>query len=70
MKKLSLKKLNLNVSDLLKKEQLKSVFGGYGGGHGCSGPLVPCQSYHIECCCPSGVAHCVWTIGHCLDLCG
>lgn len=37
MKKLSLKNLNLEVSDLLQRSQLKSVFGGYsdpacGGG--------------------------------------
>ncbi len=29
MKKLSLKKLNLNAGDLLQREQLKAVFGGY-----------------------------------------
>lgn len=32
MKKLSLKMLNLNHDDLLQREQLKSIFGGYGGG--------------------------------------
>lgn len=31
MKKLSLKKLNLAADDLLQKEQLKTIFGGYGG---------------------------------------
>ncbi|OQD42717.1 hypothetical protein BUL40_09355 [Croceivirga radicis] len=32
MKKLSLKKLNLGADELLQKEQLKTVFGGYGSG--------------------------------------
>lgn len=32
MKKLSLKNLNLGVNDLLQKQQLKSIFGGYGSG--------------------------------------
>ncbi|UOY04904.1 hypothetical protein L0P88_13180 [Muricauda sp. SCSIO 64092] len=32
MKKLSLKRLDLNANDLLQREQLKTVFGGYGGG--------------------------------------
>lgn len=31
MKKLSLKKLGLSAGDLLQREQLKSVFGGYSG---------------------------------------
>ncbi|WP_136468922.1 hypothetical protein [Flagellimonas onchidii] len=35
MKKLSLKKLNLSKDDLVQKEQLKTVFGGYGGYGGC-----------------------------------
>lgn len=30
MKKLSLKKLNLEVDDLLKREELKTILGGYG----------------------------------------
>lgn len=30
MKKLSLKKLNLEVNDMLQRNELKSVFGGYG----------------------------------------
>tara|TARA_R110002049_G_scaffold65035_1_gene170954 strand:+ start:85181 stop:85417 length:237 start_codon:yes stop_codon:yes gene_type:complete len=30
MKKLSLKNLNLEASDMLQRNQLKSVFGGYG----------------------------------------
>lgn len=32
MKKLSLKKLKLEVGDLLQRNQLKTVLGGYGGG--------------------------------------
>ncbi|WP_136468924.1 hypothetical protein [Flagellimonas onchidii] len=31
MKKLSLKKLKLSKDDLVQKEQLKTVFGGYNG---------------------------------------
>ena len=31
MKKLNLKNLTLEVSDLLEREQLKTVFGGYSG---------------------------------------
>lgn len=31
MKKLSLKKLKLEASDMLQRNQLKSVFGGYRG---------------------------------------
>ena len=31
MKKLSLKRFNLNTSDLLEKEALKTITGGYGG---------------------------------------
>ncbi len=31
MKKLSLKNLKLNESNILERNQLKSVFGGYGG---------------------------------------
>jgi len=33
MKKLSLKKLKLESSDLLQRNELKSVFGGYDGGY-------------------------------------
>ncbi|MEP1488878.1 MAG: hypothetical protein ABJK28_10665 [Algibacter sp.] len=31
MKKLSLKKLNLGANDMLQRNQLKTVLGGYGG---------------------------------------
>lgn len=34
MKKLSLNKLKLDADDLLQREQLKTVFGGYGGFNG------------------------------------
>ena len=34
MKKLSLKNLKLEASDMLQRNQLKTVFGGYGGRHG------------------------------------
>ncbi|NKI27659.1 hypothetical protein HCG49_13905 [Arenibacter sp. 6A1] len=32
MKKLNLKKLNLKTNDLLLREQLKTIVGGYGNG--------------------------------------
>ncbi|MGV8815867.1 MAG: hypothetical protein ACOH2D_17330 [Gelidibacter sp.] len=32
MKKLSLKNLKLGADDMLQRSQLKTVFGGYGGG--------------------------------------
>ena len=35
MKKLSLKKLNLESGEQLHREQLKTIFGGYGGGNPC-----------------------------------
>ncbi len=41
MKKLSLKKLNLGVGDLLQRDELKSVFGGYGSQ--CPGGGIPCS---------------------------
>ncbi len=34
MRKLSLKNLKLEAIDMLQKNQLKSIFGGYGGGYG------------------------------------
>jgi len=34
MKKLSLKKLKLEATDLLQRNELKTVFGGYDGGYG------------------------------------
>ncbi len=43
MKKLSLKKLKLEASDLLQRNQLKSVFGGYGGYHGSGNGLCTCK---------------------------
>ncbi|SFG00209.1 hypothetical protein SAMN04488033_11962 [Salegentibacter agarivorans] len=45
MKKLSLQKLKLGADDLLQREQLKSVFGGYGGYQGGSGDgLCSCKA--------------------------
>ncbi len=39
MKKLSLKNLKLEASDRLERNQLKTVFGGYGdGGYGSNSP--------------------------------
>ncbi|NKI24940.1 hypothetical protein HCG49_00020 [Arenibacter sp. 6A1] len=43
MKKLSLKNLNLGVDNLLQREQLKTVFGGYGGDG--------CPEGHARCSC-------------------
>ncbi len=43
MKKLSLKSLKLGANDLLQREQLKTVFGGYSDGpcaNGASGELT------------------------------
>lgn len=42
MKKLSLKSLNLGADDLLKRQELKTVLGGYTGGcnHGISRQYV------------------------------
>lgn len=34
MKKLSLKNLKLDANDMLKRSQLKTIFGGYGPGDG------------------------------------
>lgn len=57
MKKLSLKRLNLSVDNLLKKEQLKTVFGGYSGSADCDGS---CRFYS-DCgpgcaCCDDGLS--------------
>lgn len=35
MKKLNLQNLKLDSTDLLQREQLKSIIGGYGGGDPC-----------------------------------
>lgn len=50
MKKLSLKNLNLNHDDLLQREQLKSIFGGYGGG---GGDRQPCRVGDNSCTAPN-----------------
>jgi len=71
MKKLKLKALELGVSELLTREQLKNVLGGDGSGGGsggpgsCSdgcGPLVACPELspycrNSECTDRSGVTH-------------
>ncbi|WP_339629824.1 hypothetical protein [uncultured Maribacter sp.] len=44
MKKLNLKNLNLQGNDLLKKEQLKSVVGGYDGFY-CAYHYNACNVY-------------------------
>ncbi|TGV03104.1 hypothetical protein [Flavivirga rizhaonensis] len=44
MKKLNLKKLKLNADNLLQRDQLKSVFGGYGDG--------TCTRYVAKCYIP------------------
>lgn len=50
MKKLSLKKLNLEANDLIKRNQLKEVFGGYEGGYegGLWTAKVTCNSGSIK----------------------
>ncbi|MDO5969738.1 hypothetical protein Q4Q35_07955 [Flavivirga aquimarina] len=50
MKKLSLKNLKLGADDMLQRNQLKSVLGGYGLGEGAS---EGCEDYQgiIECIC-------------------
>ena len=40
MKQLSLVKLNLDVAELLPKEKLKTIFGGYGSGE-CVATVMP-----------------------------
>ena len=42
MKKLSLKKLNLEADNILQREQLKSVIGGYDGFY-CAGVFEVCD---------------------------
>jgi hypothetical protein len=48
MKKLSLKSLDFTSNERLQKEQLKSVFGGYGGyefdGFKCADAFVYCDN--------------------------
>ncbi len=59
MKKLSLKKLNLSTGDLLQREQLRTVFGGYG----------QCKEGTIPCSCSNGTVGCSGT-GSCSGFCG
>ena len=42
MKKLSLKRLDLSIRDLLQREQLKSIVGGYDGFY-CAGVFEVCD---------------------------
>lgn len=49
MKKLSLKSLNLETKDLLQKNQLKAVFGGYGGGWEGPGNYQCCWNNNSSC---------------------
>ena len=53
MKKLILKNLKLEATDLLQRNQLKTVFGGYGGygGSSCGAGLPECPSGKGHCCC-------------------
>jgi len=46
MRKLSLKKLNLESEELLQNEQLKSISGGYGPGTCCSYTYNYCDSLY------------------------
>ncbi|MFD0798015.1 hypothetical protein ACFQZJ_11115 [Maribacter chungangensis] len=63
MKKLSLEKLNLRSDDLLQREQLKTVFGGYGNG---------CPDGHARCSCADpggGVTVGCSSTGNCAGFC-
>ncbi|WP_299526764.1 hypothetical protein [Winogradskyella sp.] len=58
MKKLSLKKLSLSTNDLLQREQLKSIFGGYDlcAGQPChEGDTTKCGT---QCICDFGRGYC------------
>lgn len=57
MKKLNLKKLNLGADDLLQREQLKSVFGGY-GGYGDLNPPSGGGGGSLYKCCWNGTNNC------------
>ncbi len=60
MKKLNLKNLKLSSSDLLQREQLKSVFGGYippsrgGGNYGSCTVTLDCYSGTVSCTSQTG----------------
>lgn len=70
MKKLSLKNLKLDGNDLLKREQLKTVLGGYGSGLYCgcragdNQPSNYCVSWVCESAC---IGHGGWT-GVCISV--
>ncbi len=54
MKKLRLANLNLETNDLLQREQLKTVFGGYGGGGNCFDDAIS-QLHQMEASIGDGV---------------
>lgn len=47
MRKLSLKNLKLEVNDMLQRNQLKTVFGGY-GGYGASSCSADCTKNGVK----------------------
>ncbi|MFI1745053.1 hypothetical protein [Thalassobellus sediminis] len=63
MKKLSLKKLNIEAKDILQKSQIKSVFGGYEGGSG--NILVLCIKSNGQVIGPLCLGDCYPTLYHC-----
>ncbi len=69
MKTLSLKNLNLSSNDLLQREQLKNVYGGYGGGCISLGDIcIPGGSpYNDPCCSNSRCKEIGSNIGICSD---
>lgn len=61
MKKLRLKALSLGAKEILSREQLKAVFGGYlaGSGSGGSGHVgVDCESPNTLCYCGNELIGC------------
>ena len=77
MKKLSLKELKLGTQDLLRKEQLRTVFGGYGNapnnptGSGSQGRYKCCWKNDPSNCsaCVSCTASCTCVSGAKLTVC-
>nr|WP_143404128.1 hypothetical protein [Gaetbulibacter sp. 4G1] len=54
MKKLSLKSLKLEANDMLQRNQLRTIFGGYVGGYGSSCKGNSCSSSNLcssQCIC-------------------
>ncbi len=68
MKKLSLKNLKLEANDMLQRDQLKSVFGGYGGyngqGQGCCNTIEYDDGYIYTACNGSSPTACGALVGY------